>query len=103
MLGMALTTHPHPLLWLDKQYSYTTIPPLGLHGLLLGRLYLHLYPYLYHRVHFNEPFIFKGVHMQQHIYKLHTRYCWSAMLTCIWQPATAMVFQHKHAVQAEPY
>jgi len=64
MLGMALTTHPHPVLWLDKQYSYTTTPPLGLHGLLLGKLYLHLYPYLYHKVHFNEPFIFKGVHMQ---------------------------------------
>ena len=59
---MALTTHPLLVLRLEKQYSYTTTSPLGLHGLLMGKLYFHLY--LYHRVHFNEPFIFKEVHMQ---------------------------------------
>jgi len=101
MRGMVLTTHPHLVLRLEKQYSYTTTPPLGLHGLLLGKLYLHLY--LYNRVHFNEPFIFKRNAYAITHYNLHSRYCWSTMLTCIWQPATAMVFQHKRAVQAEPY
>jgi len=38
--GMALTTHPHLVLRLKKEYSYTSTPPLGLHGLLQGELYL---------------------------------------------------------------
>jgi hypothetical protein len=39
---MALITHPHLVLRLKKEYSYTSTPPLGLHGLLQGHLYLFL-------------------------------------------------------------
>jgi hypothetical protein len=35
---MILTTHSH--LTLRKEWSYTSTPLLGLHGLLLGELYL---------------------------------------------------------------
>jgi hypothetical protein len=31
--GMALTTHPHLALRLKEEQSYTSTPPLGLHGL----------------------------------------------------------------------
>jgi hypothetical protein len=31
--GVALTTHPHLEPRLKKEYSYTSTPPLGLHGL----------------------------------------------------------------------
>jgi hypothetical protein len=34
---------PHLALMLKKEYSYTSIPPLGLRGLLQGELYLYLY------------------------------------------------------------
>jgi len=33
---------------LKKEYSYTSIPPLGLRGLFLGEPYLHLYHYDYY-------------------------------------------------------
>jgi hypothetical protein len=39
----ALTTHPHIAPRLKKEKSYTSTPPLGLHGLLKGALYLYLY------------------------------------------------------------
>jgi hypothetical protein len=31
--GVELTTHPHLVPRLKKEYSYTSTPPLGLHGL----------------------------------------------------------------------
>jgi len=40
---VALTTHPHLAPRLRKEYSYTSIPPLGLRGLFQGELYLYLY------------------------------------------------------------
>jgi len=40
--GVALTTHPHLVLRLRKEQSYTSTPPLGLHGLFWGELYLTL-------------------------------------------------------------
>jgi hypothetical protein len=55
MWGMALTNHLHLAMRLKKQSSYTPTPPPGLHGLLVGKPYLHLYL----RIYFNEPFIFK--------------------------------------------
>jgi hypothetical protein len=39
-LGMA-TTHPHLIQRLQKQYSYTSTPPLCLHGKLQGELHLY--------------------------------------------------------------
>ena len=44
--GVALTTHPNLTLRLKKEYSYTSTPPRGLHGLFYGELYLYLLPYL---------------------------------------------------------
>jgi len=38
---MALTTKPHPMLKLKKEYSYTSTPPLCLHGRLQGEHYLY--------------------------------------------------------------
>ena len=40
---MALTTH-HLAPRLNKEYSYTSTPPLGLRGLLQGELYLYHFP-----------------------------------------------------------
>ena len=37
--GVALTTHPHLQPMLKKKYSYTSIPPLSLHGLFEGKFY----------------------------------------------------------------
>jgi hypothetical protein len=37
---MALTTHLYLALRLKKMQSYTSTPPLGLHGLLYSKLYL---------------------------------------------------------------
>jgi len=37
---VALTTHPHPVSWLKKEYGYNCTPPLRLRGLLLGEPYL---------------------------------------------------------------
>jgi len=36
--GVTLTTHLHLAPRLKKEYSYTSTPPLGLHGLFLGEL-----------------------------------------------------------------
>jgi len=38
-----MITHHHLALRLKKEYSYTSNPPLGLHSLLQGELYLYLY------------------------------------------------------------
>ena len=38
--GMALTTHPRLVLRLKKNWTNTTRPPLGLHGLFWGGFYL---------------------------------------------------------------
>jgi len=38
--GVALTTHAHLAPMLKEEYSYTSIPRLGLHGLCQGELYL---------------------------------------------------------------
>jgi len=38
---MGLTAHSHLALRLKKEYSYTYTPPLGLHGLFQGDLYLY--------------------------------------------------------------
>jgi len=38
--GMALTTHPHPEPRLKKEQSYAYTPPLDLHDLFQGELYL---------------------------------------------------------------
>jgi hypothetical protein len=38
--GVALTTHSHLAPRLKKEYSYSSNPPRGLHGLLQGELYL---------------------------------------------------------------
>jgi len=43
---MALTTHPHLVPRLKKEYSYISTPLIGLHGLLLGEIYLYLLPVL---------------------------------------------------------
>ena len=37
---MASSTYPHLALRLKKEYNYTSTPPLGLHDLLKGVLYL---------------------------------------------------------------
>ena len=39
--GVALTTHPHLVARLKKEYSYTSTPPVCLHGLLNCELYLY--------------------------------------------------------------
>jgi len=39
--GVALTTYPYQVPRLQKQYSDTCIPPLGLHGLFYGECYLY--------------------------------------------------------------
>jgi hypothetical protein len=39
---MALTTNPHLALRLKKEYNCTHTPPLGLHSMLKGELYLHI-------------------------------------------------------------
>jgi hypothetical protein len=45
---VALTTHPNLVPRLKKEYSYTSTPPLRLHGLLQGDLYLYLFTYALH-------------------------------------------------------
>jgi len=37
-----LTAHPHLVPRLKKEYSYTSTPLLGLHGMLQSALYLYL-------------------------------------------------------------
>jgi len=39
--GNVLTTHLHLVLKLKKEYSYTAITRMGLHGLFLGEVYLY--------------------------------------------------------------
>jgi hypothetical protein len=39
---------PHPAPRLKKEYSYTSTPPLGLHGLLYSELYLYIGYYYYY-------------------------------------------------------
>ena len=40
---MALTAHPNLMMRLKKEQRYTFTPPVGLHDLLQGKLYLSLY------------------------------------------------------------
>jgi len=40
---MVLTTHPHLAPKLQKEQSYTSTPPLGLHSLFYSEIYLYLY------------------------------------------------------------
>ena len=43
---MALTTHPHLALRLNKEYNHISNPPPGLHGLFQGELYFTFSPLL---------------------------------------------------------
>jgi len=43
---MALTSHPHPALRLKKEYSHTSHPPQGPHGLFHDEIYFTSNPVL---------------------------------------------------------
>jgi len=50
---MVMTTHSYVAPKLKKKYSYTSTPPIGLHGLSYGRLYLY-FTYLQYMLHNNN-------------------------------------------------
>ena len=54
-----MTTHPHLAPRLNKECSYTSTPPLGLHGMLYGDLYLYTqyFTFLFqkYKVPYSEP------------------------------------------------
>ena len=43
--GVTLATDPYLRPKLKKEYSNTSTPPLGLHGLLQGEIHLYFYDY----------------------------------------------------------
>ena len=46
--GVTLTTHPHLAPRLQKEQSYTSTPPLGLHVLFQGEIHLYIYMLFIH-------------------------------------------------------
>ena len=68
--GVALTIQPHLAPMLKKEYSYTSISPLGLRGLLQGEPYLYHYLYLHCRMGQVWVFLF-SFSSYQHMLALH--------------------------------